>query len=33
MKLKVRIIKKPTHGDKSSIAIVGTTRIAIVGLT
>jgi hypothetical protein len=33
MKLKVRIIRKPTHSDQSSIAIVGITRIAIVGLT
>jgi len=33
MKIKVRIIKKPTHGEQSSIAIVGMTKIAIVGLT
>ena len=33
MKLKVRIVKKPTHSDQSSIAIVGATKIAIVGMT
>ena len=33
MKLKVRIIKKPASSEQSSIAVVGFTRIAIVGCT
>jgi hypothetical protein len=32
MKLKVRIVKKPMAGQ-NGIAIVGFTRIAIVGVT
>jgi len=33
MKLKVRIIKKPASSEQGSIAVVGITRIAIVGVT